>query len=213
MRHFFLILLCVSVTRSGLCQVNEWLDQKRTQTRYLVEQISGLRAYAAVVRKGYQSAKDGLSLIDQIKKGDFELHAAYQGSLLKVREGVKRLSPVEGTLLSYRSLMQSCETCLRFSLSAKGIVPAEKQYIARVVRGVEREAGSLLGEVSDLLQASSLSLKDDERMRRLALAFEEMQEAEAFIRGLERKVKLLVLSRERDAREIKALRKMYGIGE
>lgn len=60
---------------------NEWFKQKKTQERYLAEQLVSLKVYADTAWKGYQLAKTGLRTIGQIRDGDFNLFEEFLAAM------------------------------------------------------------------------------------------------------------------------------------
>ncbi len=59
-------------------------SQNKTQKEYLIEQIAQLKIYLELTEKGYKIAKEGLTTIGQIKRGEFKLHKNRFDSLLIV---------------------------------------------------------------------------------------------------------------------------------
>lgn len=53
---------------------NEWFRQKKTQIKYLTEQIAHLQAQIILIKKGCDIARDGWELITDFKNGEFSLH-------------------------------------------------------------------------------------------------------------------------------------------
>jgi hypothetical protein len=56
---------------------NEWFKQKKTQTKYLIEQIAALNVYLKTAKKGYDIAQRGLTLIGDIKDGSFQMDKTF----------------------------------------------------------------------------------------------------------------------------------------
>lgn len=69
--------------------LGEWLDQKRTEIKYMKAQIAALEAYAKLMEKGNGIAGDGLSWITELRQGDLDLHAAHFASLDAVKPVVR----------------------------------------------------------------------------------------------------------------------------
>lgn len=53
---------------------SEWFRQKKTQKKYLLQQIAALKVYIDYAEKGYKIACDGIHAVREIKRGDFNLH-------------------------------------------------------------------------------------------------------------------------------------------
>ena len=61
--------------------VNEWVNQKSTQKKYLLQQIAALQVYINYAKKGYNIVSGGINTIRDIKKGDLNLHNTFFSSL------------------------------------------------------------------------------------------------------------------------------------
>ena len=60
-----------------------------SQTEVMIEQIIKLKTYLSWLKKGYDIANKGLTLIGDIKHGDFNLHKDYFNSLEQVNPQIK----------------------------------------------------------------------------------------------------------------------------
>ncbi|MDQ3843049.1 MAG: hypothetical protein M3342_03415, partial [Bacteroidota bacterium] len=74
--------------------VEEWTDQKKTQIKYLLQQIAALKVYTGHIQKGYAIARSGLTTIQSIKKGDVTVHQTFFSSLQKVSPAIQQYSKV-----------------------------------------------------------------------------------------------------------------------
>src|SRR6476661_750300 len=68
---------------------DEWFKQKKTQIKYLQEQIAALRSYGALVNKGYDIAQNGLTSIFNSKDKDHKQHDNYFNSLWKAKPDIR----------------------------------------------------------------------------------------------------------------------------
>jgi hypothetical protein len=56
-------------------------NQNATQIEYMIQQIALLQTYIGYVEKGYDIVNKGLTLIGDIKNGDFKLHNEFFNGL------------------------------------------------------------------------------------------------------------------------------------
>src|SRR5690242_10947490 len=90
MKQIVMVLLMVLGSTGATSQtLEEWTSQKKTQIKYLLEQIAANNVYIAHLQKGYGIARKGLNTIQHIKKGDFDLHNDFIGSLSNVHPTIK----------------------------------------------------------------------------------------------------------------------------
>ena len=90
MRKILMILLVLTVPCVHAQTFQEWTQQKKTQIKYLVQQIAAFQVYIGYVEKGYSIAKKGLNAISNIKHGDFSMHNDYFNSLKIVNPKIKK---------------------------------------------------------------------------------------------------------------------------
>src|SRR5438046_10687304 len=92
------IIIILSFLVAGqLCRAqtyDEWVRQKETQRKYLIEQIVAFKTYIDYAWQGYSIAKKGLNTIKDIKNGDLNLHDNFFKSLSAVNPRVKKYSKV-----------------------------------------------------------------------------------------------------------------------
>ncbi len=77
-----LVVLCIMLAAFPFQLIraqtfSEWFRQKKTQQRYLLEQIAALRVYAGYVHKGYGIVSDGLQTVRDITNVEFNLHGFF----------------------------------------------------------------------------------------------------------------------------------------
>src|SRR5260221_4860823 len=95
MKMIFIILSLFVCIQAGHAQTyDEWFRQKKTQKKYLLQQIAALQVYIDYAKKGYDIASKGLNTIRDIKNGDFNLHRDFFGSLKQVNPKIKKYAKV-----------------------------------------------------------------------------------------------------------------------
>jgi|GEM_PF-6796092 len=57
-----------------------WLHQKKARTDYLARQLAAWNTYRQVLRQGYALGSQGLTLLDQLHREIFQLHAGHLSS-------------------------------------------------------------------------------------------------------------------------------------
>src|SRR3954466_1406137 len=92
---FIILLLTTLAAHSNAQTFSEWFRQKKTQKKYLIEQIAALEVYAGHLEKGYSILSEGLSQINSIKHGEFGLHDAYFYSLKNINPHIKDYTTVD----------------------------------------------------------------------------------------------------------------------
>src|SRR5690606_18622695 len=94
-------LLLVGIMLCGFLHsqtIEEWTQQKQTQIKYLINQVAANKVYLEYIQKGYAIAGKGLSVIGQIKNGNFTLHKDFFNGLLSINPSIKASSKVAGII-------------------------------------------------------------------------------------------------------------------
>lgn len=212
-KTLFLVLLFFAVSQSHAQILGELFNQKKTQIKYLTEQIAALKVYTEYLQKGYQIAKDGLTLIGDIKDKDFSMHKDYFASLKKVNPvvgGYKRIADIIGL---WRQILASCEASSKKMHQSGMFTQKELVYIRDVFRRVLQDSESLIGELVTVTTDGKLTMKDDERIKRIDGLYRQMQSDYVFARSFGSESLLLAASRQREITGSKIIRGLHGITE
>ena len=80
------------------------------QTKYepLIQRIALLKTYLDYLKKGYNVVKGGLSTVQELKKGEFNLHRGYFNGLREINPSIKQYSTVLETSQLYIQVMDEC---------------------------------------------------------------------------------------------------------
>lgn len=157
---FFLSLLLFSLV--GYSQTwNEFFRQKRTQIRYLVQQIAALQVYIELGKKGYGIYKDGLTLIGDIKDGEFNLHKNYFASLDAVNPHIMNMREVQ-EMLNWREQIFILAERVR-----KKDLGADHASIIRLFEGLVQRSKNDIRQLELLLSDNAYQLTDAERLSQI----------------------------------------------
>src|ERR1019366_7395881 len=89
----------------------EWFRQKKTQIRYLEQQIAALKVYTGYLEKGYHIAQSGLTTIGEIKNGEFSLHQTFFSSLSQMNPAIGAGARVAEIIALQLSIIEKYTTC------------------------------------------------------------------------------------------------------
>lgn len=202
------LLLTAAAAPSCRAQTfGEWFNQKKTQKKYLLEQIAALQVYIGYAKKGYELVGSGIETIRDITSGEFGLHNAFVS-------GLKKVSPV-----------------IRDDVRVAEIVAMELEIIAgfsrmRGLEGLRVDQLMYLGSVSGLVllgcyqdleelllvvTSGKVEMKDDERLVRLNGIYERMVDRSAFARYFSGQFAGLLRQQSLEAEAIERLRRYYEI--
>jgi hypothetical protein len=201
MRHAIPVLLLLLV--GSCCQAQtaeEWFRQKETGKKYLIQQIAAFRVYLGYVQKGYAIAQKGLTTINNIKKGDFNLHTDFFAHLKNVNPKISRYANVAHIIALQVKIAQVYKDTYK-QVQASGLHNVEEvNYILTVFTNLLNDCSTVIAELTKVITPYELGLKDDERLKRIDALYSTMQEHYTFAQGFGRETKLLTIQRMKERR-------------
>jgi len=185
----------------------EWWSQKKTQIKYLQQQIAALSVYGGYVRQGYQISQNGLGSISNWARGEFNLHTDYYASLKAVNPAIKR-DPKAAAIVNYAGIIPS-----RFDQVnvLPGLSPDDRQYIGTVQQKLLEECSKDIAELQMVMTPGKAQMTDDERIKRLDQLYAGMKDKYAFTMTFCSQVSMYLLHRTNENQSIQTLKHYYGI--
>lgn len=188
---------------------NEWFRQKKTQRKYLIQQIVALKVYLEYLKKGYDIAQKGLTTIGDIKNGTFTLDKDYFNSLKQVNPVVKNSPKVNSILAYQRSIIKDFRKLYEDCKKDKNLNPDEVRYIETVYHNMLTECEDSIDELTLITTSGEAEMKDDERLLRLDKVHEDMLEKYSFTQDFTASTRLLSLKRAKEKKQTKELYELY----
>ena len=212
MKKITLIVMCLLFT--GLCQAQafqEWFNQKQTQIKYLFEQIAAFQMYGGYVEKGYDIASNGLGIIRDLKKGDFNLHSEHFSSLRQVSPAIKKWGRVADIIAMQAYILKVSGTAIRTARNSQLLTGDEMGYLEKVHENLLDQTSTDTGQLLQLVTDQKLEMTDDERITRIHALYNTIRDKYMFLRSFSGGVSVLMLQRTKEQEEINASRKIHGI--
>ncbi len=206
------LLLFVSAGSSLQAQTfAEWFRQKKTQKKYLLQQIAALQVYIGYAKKGYNIAKEGLTTISGFTRGEFNLHTDYFNSLKSVNPEIKRYVRVADIIALQIKIVQNYNREYQRLNSSDAFSNDELAYIGRVFSRLLDNCDKTLDELITITTAGKLEMKDDERMKRIDMLYFDMQDKFTFLRSFSNDAVSLAASRIKEKTDVQNSRVQSGI--
>jgi hypothetical protein len=184
---------------------NEFFKQKKTQKKYLLQQIAALKVYGDYLKKGYELASGGLGVMRDISDGEFSLHNAFISGLKQVSPAVRNdVRVAEIAALQVEILQSFGEVKQRVFLSAGDLA-----YIQLVQAAVVADCFSDLQELLLVVASGKLEMSDDERLQRLAGIYSRMLDRSGFARDFCGNVSQLIFQRKAGQGELGSVVEMF----
>jgi len=187
----------------------EIFKQKKTQKKYLLQQIAALQVYIGYARQGYEIADQGISTIKGLTGGELNLHSAFFASQ-------KAISPL---ISKHPHVMQIISMQLSISNSLKNVEKSEiagsenRIYIKKVAEHILEECSRDLEDLFLLLTSGSLEMKDDQRLKHLDRVAASMLEKADFVQRFSSEVALLSAQQAAEQKSINHQKKLYEIDQ
>ena len=169
MRKVIIILLVLTGSfKSVSAQTfDEWFHQKKTQIKYLLQQIAANEVYIDYLRKGYKIAESGLNTINDIKHGDFNLHNDYFNSLKTVDPKVRGMAEVAGIFMFQDQIIKQVTYAgQRIKLSDQ-FTSSEIKYVQSVFNHLLDECTKDVNALTDVVTSGDITMTDDDNQPEL----------------------------------------------
>lgn len=206
-----LIVLMLGIQTAHAQTWSEWTKQKKTQRKYLIQQIAALKVYATYVREGYKIAKKGLNTIGSFKRGEFTLHTDFFNSLKAVNPKVKGSVKVGQIVELQLRIVGDYNRTFRQLQEGGMMAPEELEYITRVFARLMEDCSQTMDALITVTTSGMFEMTDDQRLARIDTLHREMQQQFTFLQGFANDAKILALSRKKEDNDVKTARALHGI--
>ncbi|MBC9795359.1 hypothetical protein IBL28_05245 [Sinomicrobium sp. FJxs] len=190
---------------------SEWWRQKKTQKKYLIQQIVALQMYIGYARKGYSIAKDGLNFIGDLKNGEVNFHSDYFQSLEKVNPNIKQYAQVTEIMVLQYQMTREYSQSLKQLNQSKAFNEKELEYLCGVFERTLDFSLDTLNELIEICTNGDLEMTDDARLERIDLLYNQMLEHYGFYQEFSKESKQLALARLQEKGDTQKIRLMYNL--
>lgn len=206
-----IIFLVLIYNVSNAQTVDEWLKQKETQKKYLVQQIVSFKIYLGYVQKGYTIARKGLTTISNIKDGDFNIHKDFISSFKSVNPTIRKYSKVADIIAFQFKIIQTYKSASKQIKASSLFSPSDIDYVYRVFTNLIHNCAGDIDELITVITANGTEIKDDERLKRIDALYASMQDKYAFAKSFGEEAQVLAVQRAREKNNVEISRSLYGI--
>jgi hypothetical protein len=210
-RYLILLILAVNVQVVFGQTTEEWTEQDKTQIEYLLQQIAAQKVYLDYLEKGYGIAQTGLRTIKDIKKGDFNLHGDYFNSLKEVNPEIKSLAKVGDIIFLQLQIIKETKTTIQKVRQSGQFTDKEITYLKNVFDHLLEDCVRKIEELVTVITSGELEMKDDERIKRIDMLYDDMQDKFGFCNSFSKQASVLVIQRKGDQYEVKRSKKLLGL--
>lgn len=183
----------------------EWFSQKKTQKKYLLQQIAALQVYSGYLKTGYSIAKGGLGSIGGYVGQEFNQHKGYYTYLKAVSAAVKQ-NPQVNDILRWQQDILSQTSAIK---EQAGLTANERTYTKRVCAALLSDCDVRINELQTVLTDTKVEMSDEERLRQTARIHAAMQDNYRFVRSFQNQLQVYVRSKEQDKQDVNTLNQLY----
>jgi len=212
MKRIIMILSTILYVQSSHAQTwAEWFRQKKTQQKYLIQQIAALQVYLGYVEKGYDIAKKGLDVIQDFKNGEFNLHETFFNSLKTVNPAIKNTAEVAEIVALQVSIVNHFKDAIKTYKESAEFNGDELGYINKVYANLTGDCLKDIDALMTVIADDSLQMNDDERMNQINNIYADMQDKNSFTQYFTNSTKMLANQRVREQNDISVSQSLYGL--
>lgn len=208
-----LLVLCLGVLIAPLLSsaqtYAEFVRQKKTQKKYLLQQIAALEVYLGYAKKGYEIAGTGWRTVKDLAGGELSLHSAFFSSLSSVSPAVKnyaRLPEIVSAQLEVLDCFRQLLDRMREVDSSSSPVSYVEAVRAEVLLDCAKDLETLLL----LITPDRLQMGDEGRLSRMEEIYISMQDKLVFTRSFSAQVSILLAHKDLSVKSMQFLNKAYG---
>lgn len=211
MKKLVLVICILSAYSStyGQSAITSFFSQKKTQRKYLAEQIAALKVYKDYLEKGYKIAKAGLNTISDFKNGEFNLHKVFFNSLKQVNPAVRKYAGIADIIAMQSDILALYTSTKKYLKSGNSFQGKEVEYIDQVYTRVLDDCSKTIDELITLVTDGSLQMSDDERLAKIDQLKANMSDNYDFTGALYKDIHGLGRSRLKESREVDTLKTWY----
>ncbi len=201
-------LLFSELNAQGL---NELLNQKSTQKKYLLQQIAALQVYISYAKKGYNIVSSGINTIRDIKKGELNLHNTFFNSLKSINPKVSRYVKVADIITYQVRIIKLTKQTMKSIGEANQFTPEEVEYCKKIFEALLDDCVESIDELLAVITPDKLTMNDNERLTRIGKLYLDMQDKFTFCNVMSEDIGILTLQRMGEQMEINRSKLINGI--
>lgn len=206
-----LIIFCLVAAPAAAQTADEWLNQKATQKKYLLQQIAALQVYIGYAKKGYNIVTSGVNTIRNIKNGDLNLHRDFFNSLKNVNPAIRRYAKVADIIAYQVKIIKQTKGTLQQIRETKQFTETELDYCKQVFDNLLDECMKTVEELILVTTSGKLEMKDDERLKRIDRLYADVQDKYSFTCSFSEDMGILAVQRLGEQMEINRSKLINGI--
>lgn len=187
----------------------EWFRQRKTQRKYLLQQIAKLQVHLGYLKRGYDIVNTGMHLVSTIKSADLNLHTNYFDHLKHVTPSVYRYGKITEAINIYKSISNAFKSNYQKLAETKALSTSEFEFIHQLFNSIFEKATINIIELTYVLTNYRLKMTDAERIRRIDDLYNTLSEKHKTFITLESKTQVLIKQRAIEVNDIQNITNLF----
>jgi hypothetical protein len=133
-----------------------------------------LQLYLNWLKKGYSIASKGLTLINDLKHGDFNMFQDYFNSLEQVKGPIKEGAKIAAMIAMQVQIVTRYQNYYHKVQASGTFTAQELTYVYNFYSLLLDDAGTDIDALTDVISDGKLQMKDDERISRINQLYKSM---------------------------------------
>lgn len=203
------ILLCVFLSFSFTTIKAQTVEAQ--QLLLNVEKLAQLKKILKNMYKGYEVVSKGYNAIQDISKGNFNIHQVFLDELMMVSPVVKKYKRVTDILQCQSQILTEYKKALKQFKGSSLFNSSELNYIVDVNKNLFNTSLKNLNELALVITARQLRMTDDERILAIDRIYKEISDQLLFLRSFNSENSALALQRKMEQQEVKKSQTLNGL--
>ena len=204
------VLLSVALCLTAAPVRSQSVGQLLEQLALDVQKLSELKTILQDMYDGYEVVDKGYTSVRDIVRSNFDLHKAFLDGLLAVSPSVRQYYRVVAIIDMDRSLVTGYQSDERVWTASGVFSPGELQYIHQLYASMSGRAGKYLDRLAMILTEDELRMSDAQRMQSIDGIYADVKNDLEGLRRYNDGLRVLVVQREKEMKNINLLKTMYG---
>lgn len=190
---------------------NGKIQAQAKQREELLKQIAAFQVYIGYAQKGYSIAKKGLNVIGDFKRGELDHHLDYFNSLNTINLKIKNYFRVAQIIALQVKILKNYNRTMRYVNQNDLFHGDEVAYVKRVLDRLLKDCDGIVDELTAVLTKGNLELKDDERLERIDVLYQNMLESQIFCEDFSNQTRMMGFSRSAESKDVKTSHALQGL--
>ena len=149
--------------------------------------------------------------VTRLKKGDYNLHRDFISAFRNVNPRIKGYAKVADIIAYQLRIIKQTKEMLKGARETGQFTANELDYCSMVIDNLLRSSLDNVEELISIITSGQLSMKDDERIKRIDSLYADMQDKYSFVSSFSEEMGLLTVQRMRELHDVDISKKLNGL--